>query len=217
MKLLLAVDGSEFTDRMLDFVLSKSHWPGPENEFVVFNCVPPWPHRAAAFEALDVVTRYYQEDAESVLEPIRRVIESSGIHVSYRHAVGAAAHAISGMAQREGFDVVVMGSHGHGGLANVVLGSVTTAVNDVVAGYLRELSEKELKPARKLLDAAGVRHDMVIKTGLISQEIVDFARSSKFDLLVLGAKGRSAIADMLLGSVAQRVLATATCPVLLVK
>ena len=89
--------------------------------------------------------------------------------------------------------------------------------SEVVADYLRELSEKELKPARKLLDAAGVRHDMVIKTGHISQEIVDFARSSKFDLIVLGAKGRSAIADILLGSVAQRVLATATCPVLLVK
>jgi nucleotide-binding universal stress UspA family protein len=88
---------------------------------------------------------------------------------------------------------------------------------DIVADYLRELSEKELKPARKLLDAAGVRHDMVIKTGHISQEIVDLASSSKFDLLVLGAKGRGAIADLLLGSVAQRVLATATCPVLLVK
>ena len=88
---------------------------------------------------------------------------------------------------------------------------------EVVADYLRELSEKELKPARKLLDAAGIGHDMVIKTGHISREIVDFARSSKFDLIVLGAKGRSAIADILLGSVAQRVLATATCPVLLVK
>ena len=88
---------------------------------------------------------------------------------------------------------------------------------EVVADYLRELSETELKPARKLLDAAGIGHDMVIKTGHISQEIVDFARSSKFDLIVLGSKGRSAISDILLGSVAQRVLATATCPVLLVK
>ena len=128
MKILLAVDGSEFTNRMLDFVTTKSHWPGPDNEFVVFHCVPPWPHRAAAFEKLDVVTSYYREDAESVLEPVRRVIELSGLHATYRHIVGGAARAISEMAQREGFDLVVIGSHGQGAMANIVLGSVTTAV-----------------------------------------------------------------------------------------
>ena len=86
-----------------------------------------------------------------------------------------------------------------------------------VADYLRELSEKDLRPARKLLDSAGVKHDMEIRIGHVSQEIVDCAKSGRFDLLVLGAKGRSAIADILLGSVAQRVLATAKSPVLLVK
>lgn len=109
--------------------------------------------------------------------------------------------------------VTLVSVHDDAGLrhAKRVVGS------DVVADYLREQSEKELKPARALLDAAGIRHDMVIRTGHVSQEIVDFARASRFDLIVLGAKGRSAIADILLGSVAQRVLATATCPVLLVK
>jgi len=89
--------------------------------------------------------------------------------------------------------------------------------SDVVADYLRELSEKDLKPARKLLDSAGVKHDMEVRTGHISQEIVDCANSGRFDLIVLGAKGRGAIGDILLGSVAQRVLATAKGPVLLVK
>jgi nucleotide-binding universal stress UspA family protein len=86
-----------------------------------------------------------------------------------------------------------------------------------VADYLRELSEKELKPARKLLDSAGVKHDIVIRTGRVAQEIVACANEGKFDLIVMGAKGRSAIADLLLGSVAQRVLATAKQPVMLVK
>ena len=86
-----------------------------------------------------------------------------------------------------------------------------------VADYLRELSEKELKPARKLLDAAGVKHNMVIRTGRVAQEIVACANEGKFDLIFMGAKGRSAIADLLLGSVAQRVLATAKQPVMLVK
>jgi nucleotide-binding universal stress UspA family protein len=86
-----------------------------------------------------------------------------------------------------------------------------------VADYLRELSDKEIKPACKALDAAGVKHDMVIRTGHVAQEIVAFAKAGKYDLIVLGAKGRGTIADLLLGSVAQRVLATAQQPVMLVK
>ena len=73
------------------------------------------------------------------------------------------------------------------------------------------------KPARKLLDAAGIKHDMALRTGHVSMEIVSLAKSGKYALLVLGAKGRTAVADLLLGSVAQRVLATAQTPVLLVK
>ena len=86
-----------------------------------------------------------------------------------------------------------------------------------VADYLRALSEKELKPASKMLASAGVKHDMEIRTGHVSHEIVACAKSGRFDLIVLGAKGRSAVSDLLLGSVAQRVLATAKTPVLLVK
>jgi nucleotide-binding universal stress UspA family protein len=88
---------------------------------------------------------------------------------------------------------------------------------EAVADYLRELSEKELASARKLLDAAGVKHDMVMRTGHIAPEIAACAKAGRYDLIVMGAKGRSAIADVLLGSVAQRVLATAKTPVLLVK
>jgi nucleotide-binding universal stress UspA family protein len=89
--------------------------------------------------------------------------------------------------------------------------------SDAVADYLRELSEKELKPARKLLAAAGIRHDMEVRTGHVAQEIVHCAKTGKFDLIVVGAKGRSAIADLLLGSVAQRVMATAETPVVLAR
>ena len=88
---------------------------------------------------------------------------------------------------------------------------------DAVADYLRELSEKEMKPARMLLDSAGVKHDMEVRTGHIAQEIVSCAKTGRFDLIALGAKGRSAFADLLLGSVAQRVLAMADMPVVLVK
>ncbi|MGA1296613.1 MAG: universal stress protein [Burkholderiaceae bacterium] len=71
--------------------------------------------------------------------------------------------------------------------------------------------------ARKLLDKAGVEHELVIRTGHVAQEIVDQADQGKFDLIVMGHKGRSALRDLLIGSVAQRVLALAKTPVLLVK
>lgn len=89
--------------------------------------------------------------------------------------------------------------------------------SDVVADYLRELSEKDLKPAQKLLDATGIRHDMVVRTGHVAQEIVACAKAGKYDMVVMGSKGRTAISDLLLGSVAQRVLTTSDVPVLLIK
>jgi len=86
-----------------------------------------------------------------------------------------------------------------------------------VTDYLRELSDKDLAEARKALDKAGVRHDMIIRTGNIGVEIANAASDGKFDLLVMGSKGRSALKDLLMGSVAQRVMELAKTPVLMVK
>ena len=89
--------------------------------------------------------------------------------------------------------------------------------NTAVVEYLRELGEKDLKPARKLLEAANIQHDLILRNGHTAQEIIDRAKEGKFDLLVMGSKGRGAVADLLIGSVAARVLAAAKPPVLLVK
>ncbi len=88
---------------------------------------------------------------------------------------------------------------------------------DAIEDYLRELSETEIAPARKALDRSGIRHDMIIRTGHVADEIAAAANRGKFDLIVLGSKGRSAIRDLLIGSVAKRVSEIASVPVLLVK
>ena len=86
-----------------------------------------------------------------------------------------------------------------------------------VADYLRDLSETDLAESRKALDKAGVSHDMIIRTGNIGAEIAAAALEGKFDLIILGSKGRSALKDLLMGSVAQRVMEMAKVPVLMVK
>jgi nucleotide-binding universal stress UspA family protein len=87
----------------------------------------------------------------------------------------------------------------------------------VVDDYLREVSEKELKPAQKALDVAGIKYTIVIKRGNISQEIIDLANKEKMDLIVMGSKGRSSFVDMIMGSMAQKIVAGAKQPVVLIK
>jgi len=53
--------------------------------------------------------------------------------------------------------------------------------------------------------------------GLVSKEILETATKEKFDMIVMGAKGRGGVLDLLIGSVAQRVVSSAKQPVLLVK
>lgn len=86
-----------------------------------------------------------------------------------------------------------------------------------IEDYLRELSEKQLKPAQKILNEADVAHSAVIKRGHVPEEILALARKEKFDLIIMGSKGRGGLMDALVGSVAQRVVGAARQPVLLVK
>ncbi len=108
--------------------------------------------------------------------------------------------------------------HDDTGSARTKASSSNSAAREEDDAALRRLYDKELKPSTRLLDRASVKYQVEIRTGpSAAREILACAKAGKFDQIVLGAKGRSAIADLLLGSVAHRVLATAEVPVLLVK
>jgi len=66
---------------------------------------------------------------------------------------------------------------------------------------------------RKMLGAVG----LVITSNSPSAAIVTYARDAAIDLIVMGTHGRGAIAHLLMGSVAERVVRTAPCPVLTVR
>lgn len=85
----------------------------------------------------------------------------------------------------------------------------------------RQLESWDLAQLEGLLDDAA-RRDLRAKTVLLkgtapAVAIVDYARDNAVDLIVLGTHGRGAVAHLLMGSVAERVVRTAPCPVLTVR
>jgi len=65
--------------------------------------------------------------------------------------------------------------------------------------------------------AAGVRARVFLVQGTPAQEITRFAKRQRADLLVIGTHGRTGLAKLFLGSVANHVIASASCPVMTVR
>jgi len=70
---------------------------------------------------------------------------------------------------------------------------------------------------RQAVDAGVRTTSCIVGPGLPADEIVRAVDKAKTDVLVLGTHGRTGVARLLLGSVATRVVATASCPVLTVR
>ena len=64
---------------------------------------------------------------------------------------------------------------------------------------------------------AALGYETVLLSGPTARTIVEYATDRAFDLIVMGTHGRTGVAHLLLGSVAEQVVRTAPCPVLTVR
>jgi nucleotide-binding universal stress UspA family protein len=128
MKILAAVDGSSYTKRMLAYLSAHDEWLGAHHAYTIVHAVPAVPPRAAAVLDKAVVKSYYDDEAEKVFKPIRTFCAKRAIQAQFVARSGQPAEAIVAIAEKGDFDLIVMGSHGQGSLANLVLGSVANKV-----------------------------------------------------------------------------------------
>jgi nucleotide-binding universal stress UspA family protein len=211
-------------------------------------------------------------------------------HATAEAVVGQPAKAIVEYAESLGADLIVMGTHGRGGVAHMVLGSVAervvrtascpvltireappqvikrilvptdfSATSDAAldAAYLLAASFNAelqllhvlddpflteglaaeayiaeapalrtamLRDAQERLSRRAisrrpglVRIDTEVLFGHGARTIVDYAAQRNADVIVMGTHGRTGVAHVLLGSIAERVVRTASCPVLTVR
>lgn len=97
-------------------------------------------------------------------------------------------------------------------------GDVAVALGqEGVARYHRDNHRDALRAAKSALKRAGKSAEERTQTGTPGEAIAAFARSGRFDLVVIGSHGRGAFRALLLGSVASKVLASCTIPVLIIR
>ena len=118
-----------------------------------------------------------------------------------------------GLAQKLGARVTIVHAYeipSHGAPEILVLATDWTKQFEVVA---REALDKVIAGVRR----RGFDAEPALRKGTVWREINAAAAQTKADLIVIGSEGRSGLGRALLGSVAEKVVRTAPCPVLVVR
>jgi nucleotide-binding universal stress UspA family protein len=102
---------------------------------------------------------------------------------------------------------------------------LVSLASEASTAFLPELQQQLEESARKRIDALVTDEDRttlnaqsaVITSIGTADTIVQYAKDHAIDLIVMGTHGRRALAHVLMGSVAERVVRMAPCPVLTVR
>ena len=86
--------------------------------------------------------------------------------------------------------------------------------------YIQELEgeiQRSMESSLERVTAAGLEGEIVIVHGVPFHEIIETAKTQRVDLIVMGTHGRTGLHYVLLGSVAEKVMRLAPCPVLVAR
>lgn len=133
MKIVLAADGSEFTAKAADYLVKHFNWFRDPPELHILHVMRPIPQGMALVQAerilgRDAVDRYYEEQSKVALSRAERILRKHNVTFQSAHRVGEIAPELCRYAGKIEADLIVMGSHGHHAIGNLLLGSITTKV-----------------------------------------------------------------------------------------
>lgn len=102
----------------------------------------------------------------------------------------------------------------------VIIGYPEYAVPDSVNefyGELRDYAEEQLREFAKVHAEGGIQAKVTVQEGVATESILEFAKENAIDMIVMGTHGRKGFQRLTVGSVTERVLRRAGCPVLVVR
>lgn len=90
----------------------------------------------------------------------------------------------------------------------------TSASVGMLLDEQRKVGAQQLARLAADLKKRRLRCRTILKTGSPAQVIVDTARGSRADVIIMATHGRTGLAHMVMGSTAEKVVRTASCPVI---
>jgi nucleotide-binding universal stress UspA family protein len=94
--------------------------------------------------------------------------------------------------------------------------NIPELLNDLVAAARGKLADLKAAALDRGVHLKATVLTTVV-TGRPADSIADYAQTEKFDLIIMGTHGRTGLSHALLGSVAERVVRNAPCPVMTVR
>lgn len=127
-RILVAVDGSESSDRAVAHLLKKLGWYKEKVEVHLLNVQAALPSDVSRFITADKLQDFHKEQGERTLASARRILDGAKVAYVTHIGIGEPAHVIAHYAGEKAIDQIVMGTRGLGSVAGLVMGSVTTKV-----------------------------------------------------------------------------------------
>lgn len=129
MKILALVDGSTCSNKAVEYIASKPSLLQTSDGLYLLHVHLPVPSGLArSIVGEDAVNNYYSEESKAALGPAEQILRKNGIQFVSSFTVGKIDEQVDAYVKKHGIGLIVMGSHGHGGFKNFVMGSVATKV-----------------------------------------------------------------------------------------
>ena len=129
MNILLTADGSDYTKRAARYIAEHIAELAKAPNLYVLNVHPKLPYtRAASVVGKKAIDKYYREECESCLAVAEKELRKAGLDFESDWRLGDVVEEIEKFVREKKVDLIVMGSRGHGAIANLALGSTTAKV-----------------------------------------------------------------------------------------
>lgn len=133
MKILFAVDGSDYTVKAAEYIAAHFREQQGALELHLLHVHLPIPNGLALAQAQRILgdnvdDSYYKDEAKAALATAEQILRKHNIPFKSTYKVGGVAEEINDYASKTKMNMIVMGSHGHGAFKNLLTGSVTTKV-----------------------------------------------------------------------------------------